>query len=65
MAVIDYRGFCISESDNPTGHSRFDYGYWHDNYDGTPEDGRRGHGCSVDDCIEQIDEMIDGDGVEA
>jgi|APSaa5957512493_1039668.scaffolds.fasta_scaffold43243_3 hypothetical protein len=50
-----YRGYTISFDPKPIPYRDFDFA--HVDYDG-PEDKRCGHGASVSDCQDQIDEII-------
>lgn len=56
MNVV-YRDFVIEYWCKPISIRDFDYDFVHIDYDG-PEDSRKGHGKSIEDCKKQIDEML-------
>ena len=55
-----YRGYSIWFDPKPIPHRDFDFDFAHVDYDGAPDGGdkRSGHGASVSDCQDQIDEII-------
>ena len=55
--MMIYRGYTISFDPKPIPYRDFDFDFAHVDYDG-PEDKRSGHGASVSDCQDQIDEII-------
>ena len=56
-----YRGFEISYSIKPIPSRGFDYDFVHEDYDGAPDSGDRrcGNGSSLEDAMDQIDEILD------
>lgn len=61
-----YRNFHIVFVYPPIPIRTMDYGYYHDDYDGTEDanDNRFGHGASIADCVKQIDEWYEREEVE-
>jgi hypothetical protein len=59
--MVKYRGYTISHWAKPIPATSFDYDFSHEDYDGAPDSGDRrcGSGASVEDCKEQIDEIIE------
>ena len=64
MKQIEYRGYLIGP--NPCNiATECDWVFSHKDYDGAPDanDGRCGHGPSIDDCKSQIDDLVELDGI--
>lgn len=59
--VEQYRGYNITYWAKPVPTRAWDYDFAHEDYDGAPDSGdhRCGNGASVEDCKEQIDEIIE------
>ncbi len=59
--MVEYRGYTITHGAKPVPTRVWDYDFVHADYDGAPDSGDRrcGNGASVDDCKEQIDELIE------
>jgi len=53
---LHYRGYEITPYELPQ-YSKWEWA--HADYDG-PEDGRNGHSKTLQECLDQIDERIDG-----
>ena len=58
MDATLYRDFEISRNPYSRPPCSVDWQFVHKDYDG-PEDRRFGHGPTLDDCKEQIDEMLE------
>ena len=59
--VEEYRGYTITYWAKPVPTRAWDYDFSHEDYDGAPDSGdhRCGNGASVEDCKEQIDDLIE------
>lgn len=60
MCTFTYEGktgvWCIRREPKPIPSRKFDYDFWHEDYDG-PEDGRCGNAASPAACVARIEEM--------
>jgi len=58
-----YRDFLVSYDPPPIPHRDMDWHFVHDDFDGAPDahDPRHGRGPTAQDCVRQIDEMMDED----
>lgn len=61
MVEETYKGYSITYWAKPIPTRSFDFDFCHEDYDGAPDSGDRrcGSGMSVEDCKEQIDELIE------
>ena len=62
-----HNSYTIQYLPKPIPTRRYDWSYWHDDYDGAPDafDHRHGDAASVEDCKREIDEIeaFEADGV--
>lgn len=60
MKPVEYKGFSITHEPKPIPTKTMDYDWIHPDYDGADGgNGLCGNGQSVEDCKEQIDELLD------
>ena len=57
--IVEYKNYKIVYSQKPIGTRLYDWGYFHNDYDGAPdwEDRRSGFNSSLEACKVEIDEL--------